>query len=268
MKLKSGYVNKILGTNLNLNEIISCLKKMSYNANILNNDEINIEIPPWRTDILHPIDLVEDVAVGYGFDNFKIKKLNSLTFGQSLKNRDFFQGLRSIMIGLGFNEITTFTISNENDEYNKLGLKEKKHAIIENPIGEDYTCIRVGLIPSLLKILNENRHHPLPQKIFELGIIVDESFKNKYNLACIKIGAKTNFTECKSIFETIMRGIGLPYELDDKDHSGFVNGRCASIIINNKEVGYFGELHPKTIKEFQLEYPIIAIEIQLNKLFI
>jgi phenylalanyl-tRNA synthetase beta chain len=170
------------------------------------------------------------------------------------------------MIGLGFNEVTTFTISNENDEFKKMGLKVDERVQIENPIGEDYTCLRVGLISSLLKILSENRHHPLPQQIFELGIIVDKEFKNRHHLSFAKIDAKANFTECKSYIEAVMRDSGAKYNIKDKEHPGFVKGRCASIIYNNKEIGFFGELHPKTISQFELEYPIIAFELRADML--
>jgi len=169
------------------------------------------------------------------------------------------------MIGLGFNEVTTFTISNEDDEYKKIGLSKKTHVEIKNPIGEEFSCLRSGLIPSLLKILNENRHHPLPQQIFELGIVVDEKFKNKYKLAFAKIDAKANFTECKSYAEAIIRDVGLKFKIKDFLHPGFINGRCAALIKDNREIGFFGELHPKTIANFELEHPIIAFELKIEQ---
>lgn len=259
--LSLDYINKILGTNLGGKEVIKCIKKMGYNAIIKNKNYVSIEIPAWRADILHDIDLVEDVAVGYGYDNYEMDLPKDLTFGKKLPNRDFYDSLRNIMIGLGFNEVTTFTISNEKDEFSRLGLNFGNRVEIENPIGEEFSCLRIGLIPSLLKILNENRHHPLPQQIFELGIVVNKDFKNQYNLAFLKIDAKANFTECKSLADAIMRDIGCTYIIKDKYHPAFVKGRCAAIIVNNKESGFFGELHPKTISEFKLEYPIIALEI-------
>jgi phenylalanyl-tRNA synthetase beta chain len=264
-KLSTSYVNMILGTKMKEKEVANCLKKMGYNA-VESKDSISVEIPAWRADILHDIDLVEDVAVGYGFDKFEIEFPIKLTFGKTLPNYYLYQGLRQIMIGLGFNEVTTFTISNEKDEFNKLGLKPSNRAEIENPIGEEFSCLRVGLIPSLLKILSENRHHPLPQQIFEVGIVVNKSFKNQHYLGFVKIDAKANFTECKSLVETVMRDSGTKYSIKDKGHSGFINGRCASIIVNNNEIGFFGELHPKTITNFELEYPIIAFEAQADKL--
>jgi len=264
-KLLTSYVNKILGTKMKEKEVAICLKKMGYNAIELK-DMVNVEIPAWRADILHDIDLVEDVAVGYGYDKFETEFPNNLTFGKTLPNYNLYQGLRQIMIGLGFNEVTTFTISNEKDEFNKLGLKPSERAEIENPIGEEFSCLRVGLIPSLLKILSENRHHPLPQQIFEVGIVVKKSYKNQYYLGFVKIDAKANFTECKSLVEAVMRDSGTIYYIKSKEHSGFIKGRCASIFVNNNEIGFFGELHPKTITNFELEYPIIAFEVQADKL--
>ncbi len=263
-KLSVNYVNKILGTKLNAKDIVLCLKKMGYNVLDLNENELKVDIPAWRADILHEIDLVEDVAVGYGFDKFETDFPKALTFGKSLPKHDLYEGLRHIMVGLGFNEVTTFTISNERDEFNKMGLNIGTRAQIENPIGEEYSCLRVGLIPSLLKILNENRHHSLPQQIFELGIVADKSFKNQHFLGFVKIDAKANFTECKSLIDAIMRDSGTKYSIKDKDHPAFVKGRCASVVCNNKEIGFFGEIHPKTILEFELEYPIIAFEIQAD----
>ena len=180
---------------------------------------------------------------------------------------DAYEALRSIMIGLGFNEVTTFTISNERDEFTKMGLKIGKCVEIKNPIGEEYSCLRVSLLPSLLKILNENRHHPLPQQVFELGITVDKSVKNRQNLAAIKIDAKANFTECKSLVEAVIRDSGIKHGIKDREHAAFITGRCASIMKDNVEVGVFGELHPKTIVAFELDHPIIAFEIQADLLY-
>jgi phenylalanyl-tRNA synthetase beta chain len=247
-------------------EIKNCLLKMGYNA-VVSKDYLNVDVPAWRADILHEIDLIEDVAIGYGYSKFESEFPKALTFGKKLPKNNFYNALRNAMIGLGFNEVTTFTISNENDEFKKMGLKHGKIIQFENPIGEEFSTLRVGLIPSLLKILGENRHHSLPQQIFELGIVVDEDFKNNHHLGFVKIDAKSSFTECKSFVEAITREAGVNFKIKDYDHSGFVKGRCASIMVKSKEIGFFGEIHPKTIAEFQLEHPVIAFEAQIDGLY-
>jgi phenylalanyl-tRNA synthetase beta chain len=129
---------------------------------------------------------------------------------------------------------------------------------LENPIGEEYSGLRMSLLPSLLKLLRENRHHPLPQQIFEVGVVVDETAKNRYHLAALKIDAKANFTECKSLIETVLRECGEKTVIKGKTHPAFIEGRCAVLLKQEHEIGLFGELHPKTIQAFHLEHPVIA----------
>lgn len=262
MNLSLEYVNKILGINLNAKEVIKSLQIMGYNCLEKSSSHLNVLIPAYRADILHEIDIIEDVAKGFGYNNFESNFPKSVTFGKKLKYQNFYDALRNIMIGLGFNEVTTFTIINDKDEFEKIGIKKEIAVEIKNPISEEFSCLRVNLISSLLKILKENRHHALPQQIFELGTVVNQDFKNQYKLGFVKIDAKANFTECKSFVEAIMRDLGIHYDINDFDHPGFVEGRCAAVIIKNKNVGFFGELHPKTIINFSLEHPIIGFEIE------
>jgi phenylalanyl-tRNA synthetase beta chain len=259
-------VNRILGTALQEKEIISYLQKMGHNAIDSGKGTIEVEIAAWRSDILHEVDLIEDVAIGYGFDIFQSDFPKAFTFGGTLPHHPLLVSLRNIMIGLGFNEVITFVISNEKDEYQRMGLKKGKMVEIENPIGEDYHGLRISLLPSLLKLLRENRHHSLPQQIFEIGVIVDEHAKNQYHLAGLKIDAKANFTECKSLVEAVLRECGIKPIIKEKTHSAFIEGRCASVLRNGAEIGVFGELHPKTIQAFSLEYPMIAFELSTTLL--
>ena len=212
------------------------------------------------------MDLIEDVAVGYGFDRFETDFPKALTFGRTLPHHGFHEQVRSVMIGLGYNEVTTFVISNEKDEAIRLGLPKKNLVEIENPIGEEYSTLRASLLSSLLKLLRENRHHPLPQQIFEVGVIVDSQAKNRYRLAGMKIDAKAHFTECKALVETLMRECGEKLVIKEATHAAFIDGRCAAVVHNGVDIGVFGELHPKTIQEFSLEYPMIAFELAIDYL--
>ena len=260
------HVNKILGTNLKEKDVITCLGKMGHHASEAGRGILAVEVPAWRSDILHEVDLIEDIAVGYGFDNFETDFPKALTFGGVMPKHGLLDGLRTIMIGFGFNEVTTFVISNEKDEFQRLGLKKGKMVEIENPIGEEYSGLRISLLPSLLKLLRENRHHPLPQQIFEVGVVVDEQAKNRYHLAGMKIDAKANFTECKSLVEAVLRECGCKPVIKEKTHAAFIEGRCAAVLSADHEIGVFGELHPKTIQAFSLEHPMIGFELNVDLL--
>jgi phenylalanyl-tRNA synthetase beta chain len=265
-QLSLNYVNKILGTTLTVIQITNCLEKMGYNTSISEKQQITVDIPAWRSDILHEIDLIEDVAVGYGYDIFSTDFPQAQTFGKTLPQQNLFNSLRYSMIGLGFTEVTTFTISNPRDEFTNLGMKKQSLVTIENPIGEEYSSLRINILPSLLKIFRENRHHSLPQQIFELGPIVNPKGQNEFHLGGLKIDAKANFTECKGYVEAILRNLGIKLTIEEYSHPAFIPGRCAKLLINSTQIGWLGELHPQTIQSFELEHPTIAFEINCNTL--
>ena len=254
------YMDRILGKKIG-RDAIDALKKMGFNAQP-NNGEIDVSIPKWRVDILHQIDLIEDVAIGYGYNNFLQILPKSSTFG-SKKNID---KLYMIMIGLGFHEVVTLSLSSKEEQYKKIGLEEGKIVEIKNPITDKHSCLRQTLLPSLLAILNCNKHHDLPQKIFEIGSVVDKKAKNHLHLCGIKISAKTGFTECKSIVKAILRDIGIVAKMEGKEHPAFIKGRCAAIIHQEEDIGFFGEIAPKIIETFELGHPIIAFEMNVESL--
>jgi len=259
-------VNRILGMTFSAQDVITYLKKMGHNATSQDKGLVTVDVGAWRSDILHEIDLIEDVAVGYGYDQFATDFPKSLTFGGTLPNKKIIEGLRRLMIGLGFNEVTTFVISNKEDEFARMGLERTTMVELANPIGEEYSGLRVSLLPSLLKLLRENRHHPLPQQIFEVGVVVDTAAKNRWHLAGLKIDAKANFTECKSLVETILRECGEKPVIREEPHNAFIKGRCAAILKKDAKIGVFGELHPQTIQAFHLEHPMIAFELMIDYL--
>ena len=265
-KISLSYIEHVLGVKLSRKEVEESLQRMGYDTKVLDEEKVEVYVPAWRADILHEIDLVEDVAIGYGFDRFKEDLPKAVTYGKPFKSFRLYEKARISMIGLGFNEVTTLSLSNEKDEFKRLGMKEEKVVEIENPIGEDYTCLRVHLLPSLLKIGRENKHHALPQKIFEINHVTRGDAGNETHVAALTLDAKANFTACKSTVEALARNLGVEIGFARENHPAFVKGRCAAVLYDNKKVGVFGELNPATITAFELEHPSTAFEINLDKL--
>ncbi len=234
---------------------------MGINAKIENN-LLNAAIPNWRIDILHPIDIVEDIAIGFGYNKFKSSLPKEMTFGYG-ESKD---NIYSTMVGLGFTEVMTLSLSNKEEQFIKLGIKTKKLIDIDNPITEKHSCLRCHLLPSLLDILRSNKHHDLPQKIFEIGEIADENGTNYFHLCGVKIDAKTGFTECKSTVEAILRELDIKVTTKNASYPSFIKGRQAAIIYKGKEIGQFGEIAPQVIENFELSHPIIAFEFDIDAL--
>jgi len=263
VKVDLDYASKILGFDIK-KHATDALEKMGLDARV-KGKVIEVDIPAWRVDILHPIDIVEDMAIGYGYDKISPELPKSMTFGSSLSS----DKIHETMIGLGFNEVLTISLSSEEEQFEKMNLKPREVVSIENPISSKHSCIRVSLLPSLMEILSKNRHNELPQMIYEVGEIVeiiDGVPLNKTMVSGVKIDAKTGFTECKSIVEALLRNMGIKADIEEKKSGAFIDGRCASLLKDEKPIGYFGEVHPSVISNFELEYPAIAFEIYADEL--
>ena len=263
VKVDLDYASKSLGFDIK-KHAADALEKMGFDARV-KGKVIEVDIPAWRVDILHPIDIVEDMAIGYGYDKISPELPKSMTFGESLSSNK----IHETMIGLGFNEVLTISLSNEEEQFEKMNLKPREVVSIENPISSKHSCIRVSLLPSLMEILSKNRHNELPQMIYEVGEIVeiiDGVPLNKTMVSGVKIDAKTGFTECKSIVEALLRNMGIKADIEEKKSGAFIDGRCASLLKDEKPIGYFGEVHPSVISNFELEYPVIAFEIYAGEL--
>jgi phenylalanyl-tRNA synthetase beta chain len=254
---------KLLGIKLSGGEAAHSLAKMGFNAT-LKGDEIIVEIPPYRSDILHTWDLIEDIAIGYGYANFTPKLPETATIGASHKSSDVKDSLREIMIGLGYLEVMPFTLTSEKVHFDWMCRPKTDDAVfVANPISKDYTLLRTTLLPGLLRILSANQHHELPQKIFEVGEVVKKE-KGYLHLAAASIHAKANYTEARALTDAILREMGLNYTIEESKDSAYIPNRCADIIIEGERVGNFGEIHPQVILNFGLENPIIAVEIEIK----
>ena len=253
-EVELSYIKKIIGIDVDVKE---CLEKMGHSVEVGGN-VAKVNSPAWRVDILHPIDIVEDIAIGYGYDLIPDSLPKEITFGESFDYRK----IHETMIGLGFNEVLTLTLSSKKKEFDDMNIKGKAIEI-ENPISMNHSIIRYSIIPSLLEILSHNKHNDLPQQIYEFGDVI-QKMKQKKILAGVKIDAKTNFTECKSIVEAILRNFGLKMDVEETKHGSFIDGRVASIIVDGRHIGYFGEINPSVITKFSLEYPVIAFEMDAS----
>lgn len=273
-KMEIDYTNRILGANFSAEDIIGLLNKMGYKAEVAAGNkgkELDVYIPAYRSDILHPIDIVEDVAIAFGYENFTTVQPINMTYGRIRQLEIFSDKLRSLMVGQEFNEVMTLSLSNPHEQFEKLNLapEDTEHVTIQNPRTEDFSILRVSLLPSLLTTLRNNKHRDLPQKIFEIADVVPgDTAINRRTLAGTVIHAKTNLTEMKSTVDYILQNIAIDKKmvLRNKSHPAFIDGRCVAIVSLEPECdcGYFGELHPKTITEFDLGYPVTAFELDLE----
>ena len=256
---------KFIGVSLGAEGVVNSLKRMGMDAKVDKQDNVKVHISPTRLDIMHEVDIFEDIAIGYGFERFGGSYTTTQTTGSLGQDTLFSEKIRDVMVGLGFTEVTTLTLSNEREEFEISCLPRVENTTILNPITEDHTCLRSYLMPSLMRILRHNKHRELPQKIFEIGFVAFEH-STVPHLCALQTASRTSFTEIKSIAEAIMRESDVKYEIVPCDHKTFIDGRGASIIVNKKEIGVFGEVSPKVITDFEITHPIIMFEADVSSL--
>ena len=177
------------------------------------------------------------------------------------------------MIALGFQEVMSLMLTNEEAHYEKMNQPEEPHVQVARPITIDRTMIRTSLINSLMEFLEDNKHEDLPQKIFEIGdvLYLDDSKENKTvaskKLAALVCHSTANFTEIKSIVTSVLSNLGYSMEITDSENKTFIEGRAADVTGEAQKgtiKGFFGEVSPEVITNFTLEYPVIAFEIEFN----
>lgn len=263
--LDPAFANSWLGTRLSDEQMAESLRRMGYGATA-GRSGLDVLVPRYRPDILHPVDLVEDVAVGYGFERFGNSLPFRATFGAEDPMIEFGGAVKTIMIGLGYFEVVTLSLSNPKDQFVSMNLPEDKSAVrVRNPVSVEHTLVRTSLLPSLMTVLRRNKHRELPQRIFEVGDVVTNG-KNRVMLSGLAIHAKASFTEVKSLVLSTMSGLGLDCDIVQHSHHSFIDGRCASVMVNEDSVGVLGEVAPSVIESFELRYPMIAFELDLDRL--
>ena len=268
-----------IGIDLTVDKIVETLEKTRFNATKINEETVRVTVPRYRIDILHEVDIIENIALGYGFNELPAQLPDFATVANPDSKRQFDQILEQVMIGLSFTEIKSLMLTSETQHYTKLRKEvEEDRVTVAQPITQDRTMIRKSLINSLLEFLEDNKHEELPQKIFEIGDVayINENAETKMvtvkKLAAAQISSVANFTTIKSIVESFVANMGFEMELEDHDDSAFIKGRCAKFTTKplNKNTpftfkGYFGEIHPEVLTNFELEYPVIAFEVEFSE---
>ncbi len=263
------------GTNLTAEDIKELLLKARFDAEIINDNEVKAIIPAYRVDILHEVDVVENIAVQYHINSVeaKLPNINTVAYENNWFKAE--STIREVMIGLGFQEVMSLMLTNEEAHYEKMNQPEEEHVQVARPITIDRTMIRTSLINSLMEFLEDNKHEDLPQKIFEIGdvIYIDDEKENKSKsskkLAALICHSTANFTEIKSVVTSVLGNLGYTMEISDSENKTFIEGRVADVVgeaQNGTIKGFFGEVSPEVITNFTLEYPVIAFEIEfMNK---
>ena len=268
MKISLENTNKLLGIKIEEKKLKQLLENMGHNYNPKTKEA---EIGPWRTDILHEVDLIEDIAIAYGYENLVPEIPNISTIGEEDSDEIIKRKIAEILTGLNTLEVSNYHLTNKEYQFEKMGIQEKQEkefVELENSKTE-YNILRKDLSSLLLRNLSENVDSEYPQRIFEIGTIFElkKEIEEKEKLAiAITPG---NFTELKQILMYLFKSLDIKIELKESDISPLhlIDGRTASIIFEGKEIGIIGEVHPKILKNWKIKMPVAILEIELKEVF-
>jgi len=268
--VKLDDVSAVLGMKLTVREVAKALRRMRYSVKVRGR-RITVEPPPYRVDLMHEIDLIEDVVIGLRYEKLEPKQPEVLTYGRLHSDTVLEELAREVMIGLGFTEVMNFTLTNPRDEYERMCVKPHPHITLRNPASSEYTMIRTWLVPSLMKTLSANVKSIYPQRIFEIGDVVHlskekpEKTIRKLKLAAASCHTDASYTEMKSIVEELLKNFTVnDWNLREYNSKPFLEGRAAEIVLENLSIGFFGEIHPEVLEEWNLTMPTAALEIDLT----
>ena len=272
MNVHVDTANELIGgTSLTAQDIHDLLLKARFDAEIIDDNEVKAIIPAYRVDILHEVDIVENIAVQYHINDVvaELPDINTVAYENNWFKAE--STIREVMIGLGFQEVMSLMLTSEEAHYKNMNQEEKPHVQVARPITIDRTMIRTSLINSLMEFLEDNKHEDLPQKIFEIGdvLYLDETTENKTvaskKLAGVICHSSANFTEIKSVVTSVLANLGYSMEISDSENKTFIPGRVVDVTgmaEKGSVKGFFGEVSPEVITNFTLEYPVIAFEIE------
>jgi phenylalanyl-tRNA synthetase beta chain len=233
-----------------------------------------VHYPRYRTDIRHPVDLLEDVAIGYGYGNIEPRLVRSMTVGAARPEESLSDRVRQILIGLGYSELMSLPLTTEDHQYERLRMPTPaRYPQITNPKLKAYNVVRTQLMGGLFEALRENRRRPMPQRLFEIDNVVElddtaeTGAAEQRRVALTEIGRESGYATARSVIDALLRELGWDAQYAPVDHPTFVPGRAATLSVDGKHAGLLGEVHPEVLANFGLTYPVALAELTLQRVF-
>lgn len=273
MAVPLSLFEKILGITLTHGQLKTLLGKMHYGIEKIDDRYVHVLIPGFRSDIWHPIDVVDDIARAYGVNNLSLSQKPVATTGGTTKRVQMEDQISDLLIGLDMQQTFTFALTTREDQFTKMSLPQQEHISLGKTADESVNMVRCWLLPELMKVLYHNKSRPYPQRLFEVNYVVeadqqaDVRSRNVLKFSGVLCDEKISFTDARQVVEYVLDRLHITYTWQETEHLSFIPGRVAKLVVDNKEVGFCGELHPQVLENWGLQLPIAGFELDLEKLF-
>jgi phenylalanyl-tRNA synthetase beta chain len=271
-------IESILGIDLATDTVVDCLERAGLDVETDGTD-YRVEIPPYRVDVLHPLDLIDDIGRAYGFNELAPRYPDVSTVGGRHERSRLEDAARETLVGLGFEDLLNFYMTSDADNFDRMNVDPSDDVVgagrpvtIQEPYSEEYTILRTWALSSILLVLENNTHRAYPQDLAEIGLAarVDESENTNVAEHRTVAGAlartDASYEDARARLQALARAFDKNLETPPTEHPSFISGRTADIRLDGESVGVIGEIHPEVLVEHDLELPVAAFEFRLDGL--
>lgn len=269
-ELSVEYTNRLLGLDLSAKAIPDLLGTAGLGVEKVSGERLTVLVPCYRVDVMHQVDIIEDIAIAYGYNNIEPLWRELPTTGQPKPDQHLIDLARELMVGLGYQEILNYTLTNYESLFEKMRVEKSKLVELANPKVVTMTCVRNWLLPSVLEFLSRNLSVEFPQRVFELGKVTlfDESAETRTRdedwLSAVTTHVTANFTEIKSVLDAFLSNIDFEWQIEEAVHPSFIEGRAGKIVVGGVDVGVVGEVNPLVLEAWGLLNPAAAFELKFS----
>ncbi len=265
-------VKQWLGIDFTVERMSELLRRYGYTIDKIDSSDqsLTVSMPPWRQDLLHPVDIMEDIAISAGYHVFTPQMPEYFTVGKIDPGVVFEDRIRNTILAFGYEEVISNILCNR--EESAVMVREPDRPIVEisNPMNVKYAALRDRLLPSLLRVERDSSQAPYPHRLFESGevTVLDETSstgcRTRLRIAVLIADREAEFSHVHSCLESLLFSLGLSSVLIQEDHAIFLPGRSARATVGGKSIGWIGELHPEVLENFSILMPCSGFEIDLD----
>lgn len=267
-------IEQALGQTLGAKEVVKALTAYGYEVQA-NGNHVTVTLPPYRQDLMHAMDVVEDVAISRGYANFLPVMPSDFTVGGLSRIEEVSDRVRALMVGMGFQEIISNILGSPQDLRDAMrlaGTEWGQLVEVDNVMSQNFSALRQWMLPSLLRVEAASNRAFYPHRLFEAGEVAKLDLTQPLgSRTAVVLGgliahADAHFSEVHSCLDTLFYYVDQAYSLEPIQHPSFLAGRVGAIVSEGQQIGVIGELHPEVLERWQISVPAVAFEIELTHL--
>ena len=235
-------------------------------------DCITLTPPAYRNDFLHEVDIIEDVMMGKTVEFFEPETPQEFTIGRLSPVTVLSRKIKSLMVGFGYQEMIFNYLGSKKDYIERMNVDGAATIEIANPMSENYQFVRPSIIPSLLSAEMVSGNAVYPHRTFETGKIAylapeeNTGTRTRQSLGFLTASQDANFNEAASHIAGLLYYLGFGYQVKETHDPRFIEGRQAGILLEDRQIGIFGELHPQVLENWSITVPTFAGELDIEML--